>query len=172
MLNNKAKYICSKIRQTISLVLLMFFYTHNIYAADIKSEQNQNQADLYISLTSNTDYEIENKDGWLYLTFSQPLLEDLSSIQSKLNLFVSEQKISKDKKTIELKIKQPHTIRSIKENNILHIQILAQDEKNEVSKNNSNKIFIDYGEHPDFVRYSFAYHNKPHYSIKINVVFL
>ena len=168
MLNNKAKYIYSKILQSISLVLLMLFYTHNVYAADIKLEQNPNQADIYIPLTSNTDYEIENKDGWLYLTFNQPQQEDLSSMQNKLNLFVTEQKISKDKKTIALKIDQPHTIRSIKENNILHIQIIAKDEKDTVSQTNSNKIFIDYGEHPGFVRYSFSYQNKPHYSIKTN----
>lgn len=168
MLTQRAKHILSNIIKTMSFLplFMMFFAVFQVKAAEIKYIQTPNKADIFIPLSSSTDYEVENKDNKLLLSFSQPIAENLSELQKNLSDFVDTQNIAADKHSIELKMKVPYTIRTTNVNGNLQIEILRQLQSSTRNKNRSDLIILDYGQHDGYDRLSFAYGNKPNYAVR------
>ena len=168
MLTQRAKHILSNIVKTMSFLplFMMFFAAFQANAAEIKYVQTPNKADIFIPLTAITDYEVENKDNTVLISFSQPVAENLSELQKNLSDFVQSQKIAADKHSIELEMKVPYTIRTTNVNGNLQIEILRQLQSSTRNANKSNLIMLDYGQHDGYDRLSFAYGNKPNYAVR------
>ena len=168
MLTCVAKHIVKTIKQATKLyIMLLFFAILNVaQASEVKFSQTPTKAEIFLPLSNNVDYEIESRDNIIQLSFSQPLSKDLRETKKNLNLFIKEQDISSDQKSIRLETKLPHTIRTGNENDILHIEIGLPQENNLTSGANGHKIISEYGQHKDYDRISFAYNKKPQYAVK------
>ena len=167
MLNLKKRHIFAKIFRSCRCGLAGFLcLISSVAAAEVQFAQSPQKADILIPLEASVDYEVEAKDAELLLSFSQPMADMLTATSKQLPLFVQAQKLSPDKKAIRLAMKNPYSVRTLNANGILQIEIVPQT--NKAPKNNAggNKILLDFGQHEDFLRMSFAFQNRPHYAVK------
>ena len=152
MLTCVAKHIVKTIKQATKLYIMLLFFAilNAAQASEVKFSQTPTKAEIFLPLSNNVDYEIESRDNIIQLSFSQPLPQDLRETKKNLNLFIKEQDISSDQKSIRLETKLPHTIRTGNENGILHIEIGLPPENNLTSGANGHKIISEYGQHKDY----------------------
>ncbi len=162
------KHIKTIGKQTIIALLLLFF---GIVKYSLASEgplyaQTPQKAEINLTLPVSTDYRIENQQNTLSLSFSKPIAEQLNLAKEKLDLYIQDQKISKDKNKIDITIKFPYLLKTKYKDGILKIEIRRTEENKQ--KTNGKNITVELQPKKDVERLVFSYQSKPKFSVIAN----
>ena len=164
-MNKKQRYIQSFLYAVLFCLILPITPALCAPTSEIQYIQDQEQATLLIPFNSQNNYSAESSDDRLILNFDTPMGKAFANISQQLNMYISNQQISADGKTIELGIKFPYILRTSSSDGILQIDIVKKAVANQ-DKQFGQKININYGVHDGFERLSFAYEKKPSYAVK------
>jgi len=131
---------------------------------------DESVAEISLPLADNTDYTFENKEGELYLSFSEPLTEKINDLDKGLPELISSVQLSEDRKSIVFSLKKPVAVQNFRSKGMLTVKISEQNPaltKQSIDQQQNN-LRLNYGKHPDFARFTFDYsaNDKPEYAVK------
>ncbi len=130
--------------------------------------QNNNHLRISFDIDRLNDYEIENRDKTLKLSFTYPIEARFNELKEQYpNLFAG-YSISPDKKNIAIRLHRDTDIKSYREGNTLAIDVSIPEKKPRalMDEKNLETAWLEYQPKDGNARFSFKFESLPPYEIR------